>query len=412
MPNPAQAVVPSQEVDSARIAMALAHPGQETEAAALRLNRLYARTVVRRISRLPGGESWAAAWTPLLASGAVGSNAWCPELGWALAHAAQGRATAACVQAALGAVGLGASGEWGFSTPEPVELMFAGHRFVLGGDLTLRAEGGQVEFRAGARPVVAFQGEASNWQLTQRDSDAVPVMMSPLRCRVGGHAAGVLATGATTLDAAFTAWPRAAELLSPQQLQAQVDALSAGAACLDRMAPDYAAWAGRMVRCFLILADVDASTGSEYLSLSHVAWPGLVALGFRDSTERRASWPVLAADTLVHESSHQYFHLLSVVLPLVNGRDTRLYYSALAKRERPIDRVMLAYHAAGNMALAHAAVLDTSEPGSVAFAHAMKKAAEAARSLREPLERTDGLTEAGSALWRTLAKALDARSLG
>jgi HEXXH motif-containing protein len=391
-PSAAREPGDSGGVDPVRLAAAMACPGMGTEEVALRLHRLYARAALRRFTRLPDGDALGAAWAQIATGNDSGALTWRPELGLALAHARQGRPAVAGVQLTLAAVGLGATGAWGLAAAELTEFMFAGHRFAVAGVTAIRAGDGEAVILAGHRPLLRF-------------------LAAPARATVGGHVIELLATAATTLEAATSAWESAAALLPVERLQAQTEAIAAGGAWLDETAPDYAAWAGRMTRCGLVLADVDAATGSDYLSSSHPAWPGLVTLGLRDGAGARRSWRLLAAETLVHEASHQYFHLLSGAFPVVNGRDQQLHYSALAKRSRPLDRVLLAYHAAGNMALAHAAAIEKRGASADGCASALTKAAEAARSLREPLERTDGLTEAGEALWRTLARALEARGL-
>jgi HEXXH motif-containing protein len=110
------------------------------------------------------------------------------------------------------------------------------------------------------------------------------------------------------------------------------------------------------------------------------------------------------ADALVHEASHQYANLVSLAFPLSNGTDSKLYYSALARRERPIDRVLFAFHAAGNIALFYA---DALKGGRSECAYNYKWAVECANSLREPIEQTTGLTDVGLGVYRPLAAALD-----
>jgi len=398
--------------DSVGFAAAFACPGAGTPAASQRLSRLYARAALRRFARLPDGDALGAAWAQIAANAEAGALTWCPELGLALAHARQGRLTAAGLQLTLAAAGLGATGEWSFTAAEPTEFMFAGHRFSAAGVTTLSAGNGEASILAGSRPLLRFRTEAPSWRLMEAAQDDGLVVSSPAHLTAGGDVIDLLATSALTLDEAASTWERAAALRPIGQLADQREAVAAGAAWLDETAPDSAAWAGRMIRCCLLLTDVDPSTGSDYLSSSHPAWPGLVTLGLREGAERRRSWLLLVAETLVHEASHQYLHLLSGAFPVVNGRDQQLHYSALAKRSRPLDRVLLAYHAAGNMALAHAAALETRRADASAFELALAKALEAARSLREPLERTEGLTEVGDTLWRTLARALEARGLG
>lgn len=61
--------------------------------------------------------------------------------------------------------------------------------------------------------------------------------------------------------------------------------------------------------------------------------------------------PILVAEMLVHESSHQYFNALTHLEDVTDQSDQTTYYSPFVMRERPLDRLLLAYHAFANVHL-------------------------------------------------------------
>ena len=66
--------------------------------------------------------------------------------------------------------------------------------------------------------------------------------------------------------------------------------------------------------------------------------------------------PMDIAEVLVHECAHQYFYLLAYVGPYDDGSDERLYWSPPLRRNRPLSRILMAYHALANVRLFYAAV--------------------------------------------------------
>ena len=60
--------------------------------------------------------------------------------------------------------------------------------------------------------------------------------------------------------------------------------------------------------------------------------------------------PIKMAEMLIHECSHQYFAILLRFTELTD-EDGRLYYSPFVKKDRPADRILLAYHAFTNVEL-------------------------------------------------------------
>ncbi len=72
------------------------------------------------------------------------------------------------------------------------------------------------------------------------------------------------------------------------------------------------------------------------------------------------SWsadPVEVAEMLVHESSHQYFHLLSRLGKVDDGSDEGEYFSPAVQRSRPLSRILIGYHAFANVLLFYRALL-------------------------------------------------------
>ena len=78
---------------------------------------------------------------------------------------------------------------------------------------------------------------------------------------------------------------------------------------------------------------------------SSIHFAGVVSSGFPADEEA-------VAECLVHEVSHQYFLLLESVVPMVDPAQEQVQvWSTFKGRHRPLNRVLLAYHAAANMAL-------------------------------------------------------------
>jgi HEXXH motif-containing protein len=61
--------------------------------------------------------------------------------------------------------------------------------------------------------------------------------------------------------------------------------------------------------------------------------------------------PVLVAEMFVHESSHQYYNALVRLEDVTDKSDQTMYYSPFVRRERTLDRLVLAYHAFANVLL-------------------------------------------------------------
>jgi hypothetical protein len=165
---------------------------------------------------------------------------------------------------------------------------------------------------------------------------------------------------------------------------------------IERHAPDYASWVQTVIRDIVVLR----VSGDRMRSGSHAAWPGLVYMSTAE--------PVVLAENLVHEASHQYFHLLTRVDAPDDGSDTALYFSPVVGRERPLSAILVAFHAFANVWLFLAS---TSRAGDEAVRryseHRRRWLRPRLRSLADPLRGNAALTETGRAVFEALLAHLD-----
>jgi hypothetical protein len=166
--------------------------------------------------------------------------------------------------------------------------------------------------------------------------------------------------------------------------------LQAGVDLLERVSPLYASWVSRVIRGIIPLA----AASDLYLSGSYPDRPGLITCSFPTPA-------AVLAEIMVHESSHQYFHILGHLGDFEDGSDTELYYSPIRRQNRPLIYILLAYHAVGNMVL-----FQRIRGKAMANSGAEEREAELQdwfEQLERPLRETAGLTPLGHALWRPLS---------
>ncbi len=184
--------------------------------------------------------------------------------------------------------------------------------------------------------------------------------------------------------------PPTMSLLLPEQILAKC---RKSLGVLKNYAPMYLPWVQRVLRG---IVPVHAML-SELRSGSDFDKPGIIQASFPSRT-------IAMAETFVHECSHQHFQILSRVGKVEDGSDKTLYYSPVRQTGRPLDKILLAYHAFANVLLFYrmcrksgledeAGYLGRNEPRLV----------EQLRQLEAPLHQTKGLTELGEALWQPLA---------
>jgi HEXXH motif-containing protein len=107
---------------------------------------------------------------------------------------------------------------------------------------------------------------------------------------------------------------------------------------LGRHVPMYLDWIKGPLQDLVLLNGTDGRLRSG----SFKTLPGMIYLSAVDH-------PARMAEMLIHETSHQYFHVLSLVGDVDDGSDTAEHFSPVVKEGRSIRMVLFAYHAFANV---------------------------------------------------------------
>jgi HEXXH motif-containing protein len=161
-------------------------------------------------------------------------------------------------------------------------------------------------------------------------------------------------------------------------------------ALIERADPGVSDWVQSVVREVSPLMSIPGSVGST----SSIWDFGSVGVTFGDGIR-----DFLVAEMLVHEASHQQFFLAKTWGPLVNEQDKGGYYSPMVDSDRPIEKILLAYHVLVNLLAFYAAL---ERHLSAADLPAASRRREALRlklkNVNATIFRSAGLSSFGSAL--------------
>jgi HEXXH motif-containing protein len=297
----------------------------------------HARTVA---SRLAGSIPDDGGLAPFIDAWAAQSDAACKfddvwDIAFGRAHSAltatQGDKVSAAVRVGVRLIEMGMPGSWqavGVGVGRlrlgkmllPEAEAIEASRSGTCADLTLKLPGGN--------HVRATQKGRDDWQVDGAEPianfDAGRVVRLLPRRAVSQDAEGF--DGVSPIEAVDTAME---------------SVFAAGARILAAHAPDTLDWVSRVLRDVVVCVPEAAfravsGSGEQAPGIIHVSYP----LGRMD-----------IAEILIHECAHQYFYLLERLGPLDDGSDSRLYWSPPIRRERPLSRILMAYHALANVRL-------------------------------------------------------------
>jgi HEXXH motif-containing protein len=227
-------------------------------------------------------------------------------------------------QAALSGMVTGVITHLTLETTVDRPLLVCGRR-VAPGPVQLRGDIDALEI-VGRDEVQRFCRHAGVWIAEGAEAAIVPTGAAPLRLVGGGWHA--------LCDAPDRSLAPDAQI---------VDQLAGALALLGEAAPEYRAW----VLCLLKEVTPIRRPGEHVLaSCSSALRPGGIDVAVPASATE-------TAEMLIHECSHQYLHMASWFGALVSEA-ARPHYSPLKGCERPLDRIVLGYHAFGNAMLAFA----------------------------------------------------------
>jgi hypothetical protein len=184
-----------------------------------------------------------------------------------------------------------------------------------------------------------------------------------------------------------------ARFLAVRELAEVADRARRAADVISRHSLDYISWVNRAITH---LAPYNSPNQG---SSSHPSFPGLIVM----SDDPR---PSAIAEMLVHEASHQYFFMATLLGPVDDGSDAQQYYSPLVGCARPIDKVLLSFHALGNMMLLFRSCIASGIEDGGYCRQRLTSITAQAQQVEDALRRTTSLTQLGKALWEPLAWCL------
>lgn len=260
---------------------------------------------------------------------AAGARCWNPELTYANDLARRGPAAmgAAVAQLVLAFVPLGLEGRFQVRLPYTEWLMLETNRLRCAGVTTIRVEAGKAHI-ACDDDAFSYTFADRLWRDDTLDQPTIGCGTGNPFLYVSGYSADpeMLLAEDRTLEAVQTADAH-------RTLDAAFGLVADGG-------DDCRAWVARMVSRITLVS----SEGNARLSSRSVA-------ARAGNVEIAAPGDILhVAELLVHEAAHQYFHLAQLYGAIVRPEAAaKLFYSAINGRQRPLERVALAYHAVANI---------------------------------------------------------------
>lgn len=228
-----------------------------------------------------------------------------------------------------------------------IELAGAPDRWLTVGGRSLRGERLRFAGRAGNLAVTGAAGETV-LRLDRIDREALDPVWTRSDAddlvRIGSAGMAVVG-GGEYIDQ----WDAPDFELAPATpaFRAQIEE---AAALLEECLPVTYVWIAAVLREIGVFANPGGGTRSS----SSVKNPGHVRMSAGASL-------LQTVNMLVHECSHQYFYLTQLAARITRPGAPEVY-SVLKRTARPFDRVLLGFHAFGNVLLVHDALLEGRHP--------------------------------------------------
>jgi len=236
---------------------------------------------------------------------------------------------ATSIAAHLGACGL--PGAWSVRLETPLRLRWSDVLLPSATALAVESDGDCA--------VVSYEGpDGSGAETLHRSDGAWQGKSIPARQKVSRHGTSfeVLTQDALAMRDYEDLIGRALSVVPPQMYRVFDDALDIVA----EYAPQYLPWTARAIHQMFLLTPnpgrVESGSVEHYLGLVHLSLHGE---------------PVPVAELLVHEATHQHMNLAAKLEPLDDGSDPNIYWSPAVNKQRPVSKIIAAFHAFGNVIL-------------------------------------------------------------
>jgi HEXXH motif-containing protein len=177
---------------------------------------------------------------------------------------------------------------------------------------------------------------------------------------------------------------------------AMVEALSEALRLIELSSAAYTRWIGRMLRVVVPLRPVPGQFDSEtFASLN-----GTVFVSLHPDVIR-------IAETLVHEVSHDYLHLLNGVDMLADATGAETCFSPVRRCQRPTLGVLKAQHAFTNALIFYYLLELHGVPLEGEYARGIKRLEAWRSDMERSLGHAPSVTPLGERLWRPLSRRAD-----
>lgn len=166
---------------------------------------------------------------------------------------------------------------------------------------------------------------------------------------------------------------------------------------LEQQSPVYAEWVSKVLKQVVLIGQSDGKSFNRSSS-SH---PGTIFLSYPSASPN--DFPQI----FVHESTHNYLHIVTCMMNIINNKDTKMYFSKIKRAERPLSAILATYHAFGNVQIFLKECIDNKAN----FLDYNNTEYDAYKDILTPLHdylvNSNGFTEQGESLWQPLSLLLE-----
>lgn len=160
---------------------------------------------------------------------------------------------------------------------------------------------------------------------------------------------------------------------------------------LGQVSTYYETWVTRALKSIILIRQLPNQT----MSGSWSDTSGVIYLSEPHS-------PLEACEVLIHECSHQYFHMADRVSSMRKASEKGLYFSPPVGRDRPLDMILIAYHAFANVLTFYERAFDMGLGNTTRTRNRYFGFAEDVAGLEEHLVASDGLSALGRAVFENV----------
>lgn len=255
------------------------------------------------------------------------ARAWCPEIGHLRALLQiEGETTNAAAQYVLCAVCSGSPCDVTLTTRNGDVLYFGGRRLRTSVQTRVKFDHDGLVIQTAADSVYRFSCCEGVWH-PNHDHDGMH--------RISQN---VVLLGSGCIDPTLEI-PADVDLSHEAFAEAAAVTMQA-IGTIATVSTDYLRWCNRVLREVQLVGCKYPDISTSRSASSH---PGTVVMSY-------PAHLVQFIESLVHECTHQYFYLLEAVAPICRDPDeSGLFFSSIVGRQRPIGRILFAYHATANI---------------------------------------------------------------